>query len=193
MELDDTWVVAALQGLLPEQTLQLLHDHVLHPTSTLRTISSYTLYSLQRAVLLMQPIFAPIVERGLRALQDSPDLVVLAFILALFVVAIQFIFWIHRTMMYMTRLAIRAVMWTLVGLALMAMWQRGPEAVIRDAVVVVSKMTGYAAVVKDIWLSEYQKYETQTHRAAATGYGSSGQVPVGGRSAGYGGRGNGRY
>ncbi|KAI8623470.1 hypothetical protein F5Y19DRAFT_372383 [Xylariaceae sp. FL1651] len=194
MEVDDTWILSALQGILPEQTLQLLHDHVLHPSSTLRTISSYTLLSLQRLALLLQPVLAPIIDRVLRALQDSPDVVVLGFLLAFFVIALQFLLWMHRTMLFFTRLAFRAVVWTLIGLAFMAAWQRGPEAVIRDVVVVVSKMVGYAAVVKDIWLSEYQKYDAQTRAGAGAGsFGGTGRGPMGGgRSAGFSGRGGSR-
>lgn len=41
------------------------------------------------------------------------------------------------------------------------MWQRGFEESARDVVLVGGKVAGYAAVVKDIWLTEYKKYEGQ--------------------------------
>ena len=74
------------------------------------------------------------------------------------------------------------------GLALMAVWQRGPEAVAADLAVLVRRLALYAAMVRDIWLTEYRKYDAQT-RAGSFG---AGGPPVGsGRSAGYSGRRNG--
>ncbi|KAI0097359.1 hypothetical protein GGR51DRAFT_470205 [Nemania sp. FL0031] len=187
MEVDDTWILSALQGILPEQTLQLLHDHVLHPSSTLRTISSHALFGMQRAALVLQPIVSPIAERSMRALQDSPDVVFFGFVLALLFMVFQIMIWVQRTISFFTRLAFRAVLWMFIGLAIMAVWQRGPEAVANDLVVVVRKLAVYVTIVKDIWLSEYQKYDAQTRASAGTAGSLRGQRgPVGsGRSAGY--------
>jgi hypothetical protein len=109
-------------------------------------------------------------DRFARTLQESPDFVFFGFLLAVLFLAFQVLVWVQRTISFFTRLAFRAVLWSMLGLALMAMWQRGPEAVAGDVVTVVSKLLGYAAIVKDIWLSEYQKYDAQT-RAGTSGYG----------------------
>ncbi|KAI0541593.1 hypothetical protein GGR58DRAFT_456606 [Xylaria digitata] len=188
MEIDDIWVINVLQGILPEQTLQLLHDHVLHPSSTLRTASSYAVLGMQRVALIMQPLIAPIAERSVRALQDSPDFVFVGLLLALFFMAVQILLWVQRTISFFTRLAFRAVLWILIGLALMAVWNRGPEAFIADMVMLARRLTVYAAMVKDIWISEYQKYDAQTRVGAGFSTGSMGS----GRSAGYSGRSSGR-
>ncbi|KAI1825954.1 hypothetical protein F4861DRAFT_537547 [Xylaria intraflava] len=190
MEVDDAWIISVLQGILPDQTLQLLQDHVLHPSSTLRTLSAHALAAMQQVASILQPVVSPLVDRAVRALQDSPDVVFFGFVLAIFFTVFQLLIWVQRTISFFTRLAFRAVLWTLIGLALMAVWQRGPEAVARDVVVVVSKLAGYAAVVKDIWLSEYQKYDAQTRAGGATGAFGSGRGSMGsGRSGvGYSGR-----
>ncbi|KAI2626216.1 hypothetical protein GGS21DRAFT_540942 [Xylaria nigripes] len=192
---DDTWIVNALQGILPDQTLQLLQDHVLHPSSTLRTFSSHALFALQRAALMLQPVLSPVADRAMRALQESPDVVFFGVLLAAFFTVFQILIWVQRTISFFTRLAFRAVLWTLIGLALMAIWQRGPEAVATDVVVIVSKLVGYAAIVKEIWLREYQKYDAQTRAGGGTaGAFSGGRGPMGsGSSAGFNsGRGGGR-
>ncbi|KAI0398515.1 hypothetical protein F5Y17DRAFT_454082 [Xylariaceae sp. FL0594] len=176
MDIDNTWVVTALSGILPEQTFQILHDHVLHPSSTVRTVSSQAVLALQRAAAALQPVAAPVIDRGMRMLHDSPDIVFFGFLLTLLFLAFQVVMWVQRTISFFTRLAFRAVFWAFVGLALMAVWQRGPEAVARDLFVIGSRLVGYATVVKDIWLNEYQKYDAQTR----TGSASSGS-----RSSGY--------
>ncbi|KAI1081764.1 hypothetical protein F5B20DRAFT_57052 [Whalleya microplaca] len=162
MDTGDTWIVDALQGILPEQTLQLLHDHVLDPQGPFQVLKRHLVALFQRALSLLRPLVYPLVERGMQALQDSPDLVVLAFLLTAMVLVLQAIMWVHRTMMFFTRLAVRLVGWAIVAGIVAVIWQRGPEATIRDVVVFVSKVAGYGAVVKDIWLSEYQKYDAQT-------------------------------
>ncbi|KAI1815200.1 hypothetical protein GGS20DRAFT_359499 [Poronia punctata] len=179
MDLDNTWVISALQGILPEQILRILHDHVLHPSSTVRIVSSQAVVGLQRMAVALQPLISPVMERGARALQDSSDFVFFGFLLAILFLAVQVMIWVQRTISFFTRLAFRAVLWTFMGLILMAAWQRGPEAVSRDIVVVATKLFGYATLIKDIWLREYQKYDAQTR--TGPGSGSFG----GGRSSGF--------
>ncbi|KAI1436114.1 hypothetical protein GGR50DRAFT_256428 [Xylaria sp. CBS 124048] len=194
MAVDDTWAISLLQGVLPDQTLQLLQDHVFHPSSTFRTVSGQALLVMQRAALMLQPVVSPLADRVVRALQDSPDIVIFGCLLAGFFAAFQVLIWIQRTISFFTRLAFRAVLWTLIGLALMAAWQRGPEAVAADVISVVGRLAGYAAVVKDIWLNEYQKYDAQTRAGGADGVfsGGKGSMSSGRSGVGYGGRGSGR-
>ncbi|KAI0189778.1 hypothetical protein EV127DRAFT_366153 [Xylaria flabelliformis] len=189
MGVDETWIINALQGILPEQTLQLLHDHVLHPSSTLRTIYAHTLFGMQRLAEFLQPVVQPLAERAVNALQDSPDFVFLGILLAIIFVAFQIMLWVQRTISFFTRLAFRAVLYILIGLVIMAAWQRGPEAVANDVVVVLRKLVGYGAIVKEIWLSEYQKYESQTRAGAGAGGFGGGRGSMGsGRNAGSSGR-----
>ncbi|KAI0204770.1 hypothetical protein F4808DRAFT_456517 [Astrocystis sublimbata] len=179
MAVDEVWVINALQGILPDQMLQFLYDHVLHPTSTLRTAYSHLLYGLQRLAQSLQPVVSPLAERAVGVLQDSPDIVFLGVLLAIIFVAFQFMLWVQRTISFFTRLALRAVLWMLVGLVIMAAWQRGPEAVAADAVVVVRRLVVYATMVKDIWLSEYQKYDAQTRAGSGAGGFGSGRGSTG--------------
>ncbi|KAI1495865.1 hypothetical protein F5X99DRAFT_402222 [Biscogniauxia marginata] len=170
-------------GILPEQTLQVLHAHILpHASGTLQTVKTQLATTLQRTMTAVQPLLEPLFERALLALQNSPDVVVLAFVVAFIVLIFQVVAWVHRTMMFFTRLALRMVFWAVLAGVLAVAWQRGPEAVIRDVVVFVSKIAGYVTVVREIWWSEYQRYDAQTRSASTAGAGSP-------RTAsGYGGR-----
>ncbi|KAI0506817.1 hypothetical protein F5B22DRAFT_650299 [Xylaria bambusicola] len=186
IDVDSRWVINALQDVLPEQTLQLLQDHVLHLSSTLRTLYSYTLLVLQRAAYVLQPVLVPLGERAMRVLHDSPDIVFLGFILTLLFIAFQVLLWVQRTISFFTRLAFKAVLWMLLGLALMTIWNRGPEAVIGDLVMISQRAVVYAGMVKDIWVSEYQKYDAQGRGNGGSSFGAGGS---GMRSAGFSGRG----
>ncbi|KAI1455997.1 hypothetical protein F4805DRAFT_459262 [Annulohypoxylon moriforme] len=157
-------VLDVLQGIVPEQTLEILQAHLQNPSTTLQAVWRQTSAVLNKLGTVLSPLFAPILARALQALHDSPDVVVLAFVLGTFVLMLQIVVWVHRTMMYMTRLAFRMLGWALVIGMLAVVWRRGPEATIRDVVVFVGKMAGYAALVKDIWLSEYKKFDAQTKR-----------------------------
>jgi hypothetical protein len=117
---------------------------------------------LNGTVAALYPILQPVLVRVGTMLSDSPDFVFVLSLVAIFFAALQTLLWVHRVMMFWTRLMGRLLLWSLVAAVLAMAWQRGPEAVIRDAVVFVSKAAGYAALVKDIWLAEYNKYDAQT-------------------------------
>ncbi|KAI1379384.1 hypothetical protein F4677DRAFT_442359 [Hypoxylon crocopeplum] len=178
MDRGETWILDALEGILPQQTMELLQDQLQNPQTLLQAAWRQASIVGNKITALLSPLFAPLLARALQALNDSPDIVVLAFVLGAFVLVLQVVAWVHRTMMYVTRLAFRMLGWALVFALAAVVWRRGPEATIRDVVVFVSKLAGYAAVVKDIWLSEYQKFDAQTKRGGAGGNGQ--RVPSGG-------------
>ncbi|RYP65483.1 hypothetical protein DL769_006306 [Monosporascus sp. CRB-8-3] len=167
--MDNQWILRALQGVLPEQTLQLLHEHVLSPNTPLQLLYRQAASLARRAYWALGPALEPLVDRALLAIQNSPDAVVLVFVLTVLVVAVQVVFAIQRTMMWVTRLALRLVGWAVVAALIAVAWRRGPEATVRDLVVVVSKIVGYATAVKDIWVSEYERYDAQTRGASLAG------------------------
>ncbi|KAI0841014.1 hypothetical protein F5Y06DRAFT_235298 [Hypoxylon sp. FL0890] len=180
MDRGDSAILDALQGILPEQTLDLLQDHLQNPQTFLQALWRQTVLVTNKLSTVLSPLFAPLLARALQALHDSPDIVVLGFVLAAFVLVIQLIVWVHRTMMYVTRLAFRMLGWALVFALLAVVWRRGPEATIRDIVVFISKLAGYATLIKDIWLSEYKKFDAQTKRGGGAGAGQ--RTPSGGYS-----------
>ncbi|KAI0152241.1 hypothetical protein F4776DRAFT_19429 [Hypoxylon sp. NC0597] len=182
MDQGDSVILDALRGILPEQTLELLQDYLQNPQTFLQTLWRQTVLVTNKLSTVLSPLFAPLLARALQALNDSPDIVVLGFVLAAFFLVIQLIAWVHRTMMYMTRLAFRMLGWALVFALLAFVWRRGPEATIRDIVVFVSKLAGYATLLKDIWLSEYKKFDAQTKRGGGAGAGAGQRTPSGGYS-----------
>ncbi|KAI0888623.1 uncharacterized protein GGS22DRAFT_184201 [Annulohypoxylon maeteangense] len=164
MDRGDSVIIDVLQGIVPEQTLELLQAHLQNPSTTLQAVWRHSSAIANKLGTVLSPLFGPILARALQALHDSPDVVVLGFVLGTIVLMLQIVVWVHRTMMYMTRLAFRMMGWALVFALVAVVWRRGPEATIRDVVVFVGKMAGYAALVKDIWLSEYKKFDAQTKR-----------------------------
>ncbi|KAI0398916.1 hypothetical protein F4802DRAFT_591590 [Xylaria palmicola] len=192
MGADEAWLINTLQGILPEQTLQLLHDHFLHPSSTMNTVSSYLVVGAKRTAQALAPVLSPLAERGALALQESTDVVFFLAVLTLLFLAFKIVVCVQRTISYFTRLAFRAALWALLGLALMAVWQRGPEAVARDLAVLAGRAVRYAAVVRDIWLAEYQKYDAQTRAGTTGASGSFGSREGSTGSAGYSGTRRGR-
>lgn len=183
-------------AILPEQTVQMLHEHVLRPDSPVTMLTS-RLASLATqlvgtVIALLSPILLPALDKAMASLQGSPDVVILIMAVVALAIFLQVVFFIQRAMMWATRLAFRLAGWALVFALIAAVWRRGPEAAARDAVALVARLAGYVAVVRDIWWSEYQRYDAQTRAsagasAATAGYGS-------GYSGGYGAPGaRGRY
>lgn len=170
-------------GILPDNTLSFLQDHVLSSQTpvqiVLRHASQLARSTFAGLVAALAPIVTPLFDRLVSLLSDSPDIVAFGAVLTILFIAIQVALLVQRTMLYFTRLFFRLLGWAVVVAAVAAIWQRGPEATARDVVVVVSKIAGYAAVVRDIWWTEYQKYDAQTRGQTMPGWSGS-------ASAGYG-------
>lgn len=109
----------------------------------------------------MTPAVQPLLDRLNTALTNSPDVVVLLFVLVLFFLALQVLAMMRRMVAWVTGLMFRLVFWACVVATVAVLVQRGPDQTVRDAVVVVSKVAGYAAALKDVWVSEYRRYEAQ--------------------------------
>lgn len=113
------------------------------------------------ALNTMAPILDPLLARLDAILTNSPDIVVLFVLVLVLVLVVQVLAWVRRVMLWITGLVFRALFWAAVVAGLAFVWQRGPEQTVRDVVVVVSKVAGYGAALRDVWLSEYRRYEAQ--------------------------------
>ena len=74
-------------------------------------------------------------------------------------------------MLFWMRLAFRLAGWSLVVLLLAAAWQRGLEQSAQDVFAVAMRVVGYAAVVRDVWVREYERYQEQERVGGARGRG----------------------
>lgn len=133
-------------------------------------------------VALVAPLAAPLLARLDHLLTSSPDVVLLVAVVLLVVLFVQVLAWVRRVVAWFTALLLRVVFWSAVAAGLAFVWQRGPEQTARDAVVVVSKIVGFGAAMKDVWVSEYRRYEAQGSHQGATH-----QARVGGAGGGAGG------
>ncbi|ORY66299.1 uncharacterized protein BCR38DRAFT_429833 [Pseudomassariella vexata] len=174
--MDEQWILHTLEGILPEQTVQLIHDHILHPSAPFQLVKRQVTFGVQQAYTFLYPLIVPLVDRAMQKLNDSPDFVLLGALLTFLAIAVQVTFWVHRIIMFWTRLAMRMVMWGALAVVIAMLWQRGPEAVAKDVVVVVSKAAGYATIIKEIWLREYARYNEQTQNGHRVGGNRSGNV-----------------
>lgn len=55
----------------------------------------------------------------------------------------------------------RVAMWGILVALAAWVWERGVWESVRDVVILGGKVGGYMAVLKEVWLSEYNKYEAQ--------------------------------
>lgn len=168
----------AREALLSQQTRTLLNQHVLNPSSPLQTLRRQfadllsTLYNE-----IMAPFLRPVLDRLAQALNNSPDLVILAFAVVVFVLALQVLLWVRRVVAWFTAMVLRLVFWSLVVAVAAAVWQRGPDKAAKDLAAFVGVVTGYGGLLyrytRDVWLREYERYEAQQSSgpAAAAGQG----------------------
>jgi hypothetical protein len=161
---------------------------VLAPSTPFQTFLHAAHSAVSRGAAVVWPAVYPAVSRAgtalSDALSDSPDVVFVGFALAIAFLVLQVFLWVHRVMMFWTRLVTRLVFWSLAAMFVAMVWQRGPEAVLRDLASVAGSAVAYATVVKNIWLAEYDRYDAQTRNSRQTmmGANASGRT---GRNARY--------
>ncbi|ROV89980.1 hypothetical protein VMCG_10097 [Cytospora schulzeri] len=168
MDGGDTFVGAFLQNanvareaIFSENTVALLNQHVLSPSSPLQTLRRQFIDLLSTAFAMVTPVLQPLLDRLNTALTNSPDVVVLLFAVVLLFLALQVLAWMRRMVAWVTGLMFRLMFWACVLAMVAVVVQRGPEQTVRDGVVVVSKVMGYGAALRDVWVSEYRRYEAQ--------------------------------
>lgn len=158
-------------AIFSQDTLRLLSKHIFSSSSSLNVFR-------RQASDAMAPVLAPLTARLHQIFVNSPDIVVLVVVVLLFVLAVQVLAWIRRMLLWITGLIFKLALWAAVFAGVAFMWQRGPEQTVRDFALVVGKIAGYGASLKDVWLAEYERYEGQQNiggaGGAATSYGHYG-------------------
>ncbi|KUI52445.1 hypothetical protein VP1G_09890 [Cytospora mali] len=149
------------EAVFSEQTLSVLNQHVLSPSSPLQTLRRQFIDLLSTVFSIMTPVIQPLLDRLNTALTNSPDVVVLIFVVVLLFIALQILAWMRRMVAWVTGLMFKLIFWACMMGVVAVVVQRGPEQTVRDLVVVVSKIAGYGAALKDVWVSEYRRYEAQ--------------------------------
>lgn len=155
-------------SLLPEPMADYIATHILHPRSPFQIYGKEALTQAQRGYETLYPHLEPYYNQAVDAMSD-PDgpgayLALVPLVLTA-IAAVMVVSYVVRIMTWWTRFVTRMAFYAFL-LALLAMvWDRGLFQSLRDVVVIVSKLAGYGAAVKNIWLEEYQRYEAQQARA----------------------------
>lgn len=172
--------LSQMVDLLPPSSIDILQSYILHPDSPFQTIRR----SLAASLAGLYPIIALFAERITTAAFNSPDIVLLGFLLVLLLLAIQILNWTRRVVVSLTRFVFNLVFYAAIVGVLAWMYQRGLEASVRDAFVIGGRVYGYAVGVKDVFSREYERYvEEERMNTMRSGGRAGGRGAAGG--AGY--------
>ncbi|KAI9171332.1 hypothetical protein HJFPF1_00814 [Paramyrothecium foliicola] len=150
-----------VRALLPAEVADYINTHVLHPDSPVQILSRRASLEADRAFRAVYPLLRPTIDKLTTMAAESEGLVSAVVAVTLVTTVVMLMIWVQRLAMWFTRMAMRLTFWGLLVLVGAAIWQRGVFESARDAAVVVGKIVGYLAVLKDIWLEEYDRYESQ--------------------------------
>jgi len=155
-EADLRWVNNT--AFLPDNYLHFLARHVLNPRSPLQLLKAQAASVASGAGDMVFPVVKPLLDRVTLALWNSPDVVVLGTLLLALYLAVQLVFMAKRLVVWWTGVAVRILWYAALAALAAAVWQRGLEATLRDLFVLGGKLMGYAVVIKEIWVREYNRY-----------------------------------
>ncbi|KAL6895799.1 hypothetical protein HDV57DRAFT_25436 [Trichoderma longibrachiatum] len=151
--MDETPTTHLLTTLLPPSIATLIETHVLSPSSPLQTF--------KRQLLLQAQRLQPLADNLLQQLSPHQATLDMLLPLAAVVATVVVLNWVRRLVLWWTRLVFRAFFWALVAVFAAWVWNRGVVESARDAAVLGAKVAGYVAVLKDVWVDEYKRYEGQ--------------------------------
>ncbi|KAL6868653.1 hypothetical protein J3F83DRAFT_761178 [Trichoderma novae-zelandiae] len=155
--MDETLATQLLTSLLPPTVVSLIDAHLLSPLSPVQVLKRQLLAHAAR----LQPVVQPLVDRLLLLLSSHQATLDTLLPVATIVAAVVVLNWLRRLVLWWTRLVFRALFWALVAAFAAFVWNRGVVASARDAAVLGAKVAGYVAVLKDVWMDEYKRYEGQ--------------------------------
>lgn len=159
--MDETIVKQLLASFLPPNVVALIDTHILGPRSPLQIFKRQALAQARLGASSLIPLVQPVADRGMAVLAEHQGALDLLLPLATIVATLVVLNWIRRLVLWWTRLAMRAVLWAAVVALAAWVWNRGVLVSARDAAVVGAKVVGYMAVLKNVWLDEYKRYEGQ--------------------------------
>lgn len=162
---------AALRGLLPAEMNDFIQTHILHPRSPVQHLARQANVLINNFFKTLYPIIEPLFDRLVDAINENQGTTGLLLVVAVVTVVMVVMNWIRRLMMWWTRMLAKLTFYAIVVALLAGVWQRGLMTTARDLVVVGSKLAGYGAALKDVWMEEYDRYESQS---AGAGSGRSG-------------------
>lgn len=168
-------------SLLPKGVADYVATYILHPRSSFQIYSREALTQAQRGYEALYPRLEPLYRQAIETVmsaEDFHDYVSMLPLILSAVAAIMIVSFAVRVVAWWTRLVTKLAMWAAILLILVAIWERGPFQSLKDLVAIAGALAGYGASVKDIWLSEYERYESQQAGGAGRGHsaGAGGRV-----------------
>ncbi|KAL5615647.1 hypothetical protein BROUX41_005685 [Berkeleyomyces rouxiae] len=148
----------SLQGLVPDDILAIVHTHILSPSSPVQQLRRSATLLIQSATAYATPLLDA---------ESTSSLIPLVSLSISFAISILMLVWVYRMIAFWTRLALRAVFWGIVFAIAASVYQRGLGNCLADILGAVGKIVAYGSLVKDIWMSEYERWEAQAEATRA--------------------------
>ncbi|KAL7790989.1 hypothetical protein V8C37DRAFT_383099 [Trichoderma ceciliae] len=159
--MDQTLATQLLASLLPAEIMALIDTHVLDPQSAVQMLKRHALVQARRSADVLLPLLQPLIDRALSLLAEHQGALDMLVPLVVLITTLVVLNWIRKIILWWTRLAFKAVFWAAMVAMVAWVWNRGVLVSARDATVVGAKVLGYMAVLKNVWLDEYKRYEVQ--------------------------------
>ncbi|KOS19371.1 hypothetical protein ESCO_000959 [Escovopsis weberi] len=157
--MDEALITQLLSSFLPPDLVALVEKNMLRPNSPGQVLYRHSALVLRRGCDAAVPLLRPVLDRALLVLAAHQSYVDAAVPLLLLVAVVMVMNWMRRLAVWCARLVLRATLWACVVALGAWVYRRGVLESARDAAVVGGKVAGYVAVLRDVWVDEYRRYE----------------------------------
>lgn len=155
--------------MLPPEAVEYIRTNFLSPHAPFQTYKRAALVYAQRGFDALYPLAQPIIDKLLVVMAENQGFVGLAVAVAVVTVMLMVLNWIRRLAMWCAWASVRVVMMSIAVAVGAYVWERGLFDTAQSLFVLGGKVMGYLAVLKNVWLDEYSKYEEQQTMSGTRG------------------------
>lgn len=122
--------------------------------------------SLSQLQSRLYPVVLPYLNRLAVLAQDSPAVISFGALLLLLVITVQIVNFVHRVIMFWTKLVMRLMFWAAVAVLIATVWQRGLGRTVDD-------VSQWGDELRTVWWKEYRRWEGYQNQMGRVNAGSN--------------------
>ncbi|RCI14956.1 hypothetical protein L249_6761 [Ophiocordyceps polyrhachis-furcata BCC 54312] len=157
----EAYIFGLVADLLPPEMAAAARHYLLRPDSPLQSCKRHLAATARAGIVALTDVAAGALAASESQGGGGGGVTGVVTTLALLAVSALLLRWLGRLVMWWTRFTLRLAWWASVVALCACVWQRGPVATLQSVLVGVGALMRYLAILRDVWLAEYNRYEVQ--------------------------------
>ncbi|RDA94154.1 hypothetical protein CP533_6582 [Ophiocordyceps camponoti-saundersi (nom. inval.)] len=169
----DAYIFSLLVDLLPPDMATAARHHLLRPDSPLQSYKRQLAATSRAGIAALTDVAARALAASESREGNTGAVTGVVASLALLAVSALLLRWVGRLVLWWTRFTLRLAWWAFVVALCAGVWQWGLVATVQNILIGAGALMRYLAILRDVWLAAYNRYEVQERQQQEQQYTSS--------------------